>query len=61
MANAMIETIWVQSLWIVAELGIKETQTPSLWYDNNDAIYLSANPVLDTRAKDTEIDFQFCS
>jgi histone deacetylase 1/2 len=54
-ANAIAEVIWVQSL--LAELGVKLTQTPCLWCDNLGAIYLSANPVFHARAKDIEIDF----
>jgi histone deacetylase 1/2 len=55
-ANAA-EVIWVQSL--LAELGVKEMQTPCLWCDNLGATYLSANPVFHARAKHIEIDFHF--
>ena len=43
MANATAEPIQLESL--MAELGIKLRQPPSLWCDNLGATYLSANSV----------------
>jgi histone deacetylase 1/2 len=56
-ANATAEMMWVQSL--LAELGVRQRQTPCLWCDNLGATYLSANPVFHARAKHIEIDFHF--
>lgn len=43
MANATAKIIWLESL--LAELGVKLEQSPTLWCDNLGATYLSANPV----------------
>jgi histone deacetylase 1/2 len=56
-ANATAEMMWVQSL--LAELGVRQRQTPCLWCDNLGATYLSANPVFHARVKHIEIDFHF--
>jgi histone deacetylase 1/2 len=56
-ANATAEMMWVQSL--LAELGVRQQQTPCLWCDNLGATYLSANHVFHARAKHIEIDFHF--
>jgi histone deacetylase 1/2 len=57
LANATAELIWVEAL--LAELGVKLREKPSLWCDNLGATYLSANPVFHARTKHIEIDFHF--
>lgn len=57
MANATAEVIWLESL--LAELGFSLEQSPTFWYDNLGATYLSANLIFHARAKHIEIDFHF--
>lgn len=57
LANATAEVVWIQSL--LKELGVFHKRPPSLWCDNLDTTYLSANPVFHARTKHIEIDFHF--
>jgi hypothetical protein len=57
LANATAELIWVEAL--LAELGVRLKQKPTIWCDNLGATYLSVNPVFHARTKHTEIDFHF--
>jgi histone deacetylase 1/2 len=57
LANATAEMIWIEAL--LAELGVKLKEKPSLWCDNLGATYLSANPIFHARTKHIEIDFHF--
>jgi hypothetical protein len=49
--------IWIDAL--LAELGVKLKEKPSLWCDNLGATYLSANRNFYARTKHIEIDFHF--
>jgi histone deacetylase 1/2 len=49
--------IWIEAL--LAELGVKLKEKSSLWCDNLDATYLSANLIFHARTKHIEIDFHF--
>jgi histone deacetylase 1/2 len=53
----MAEMIWIEAL--LAELGVKLKEKPSLWCDNLGATYLSANLIFHARTKHIEIDFHF--
>lgn len=50
------EVIWVQCL---LQLGINQSQTTTLCFDNLDATYLSTNPVFRARTKHIEVDCNF--
>ncbi|KAL5856891.1 hypothetical protein ACOSQ3_004349 [Xanthoceras sorbifolium] len=49
--------IWLRNL--LSELHIVQTRTPIIWCDNLSAVYLSANPVLHSKAKHIELDLYF--
>jgi hypothetical protein len=49
--------IWIEAL--LAKLGVKLKEKPSLWCDNLGATYLSANPIFHARTKHIEINFHF--
>jgi hypothetical protein len=57
LANTTTEIIWVQTL--LHELGIIESQSACLRYDNLGATYLTANPVFHARTKHVEMDYHF--
>lgn len=56
-ANATVETMWIQTL--LYELGIDVPRTAKLWCDNIGAKYLSANPVFHARTKHIEVGYHF--
>lgn len=41
------------------ELGLKTTQTPTIYCDNIGATYLAANPVFQSRMKHIALDYHF--
>jgi hypothetical protein len=55
LANIAAELSWILSL--CSELGLKLTQSPTLWCDNIVEIYLTSNQVFHARTKHVEIDF----
>jgi histone deacetylase 1/2 len=57
LTNATAEVMWVQTL--LDELGVSQSQTAVLWYDNIGATYLSANPVFHAWTKHIEVDYHF--
>jgi hypothetical protein len=56
-ANVIAEIIWIQTL--LDELGVAHPSAASLWCDNLDATYFSANPVFHSRIKHIEVDCHF--
>jgi hypothetical protein len=57
LANATAKIMWIQTL--LAELRLAQPSAASLWCDNLDATYLSANPVFHARTKHIEVDYHF--
>jgi hypothetical protein len=51
MTNATTEIIWLESLLESLGIQLREAPSPSLWWDNLGATYLSANPIFHARAK----------
>lgn len=56
-ANTSSELKWISSL--LQELGIKMSQTPTIYCDNVGATYLCANPVFHSRMKHVALDYHF--
>jgi hypothetical protein len=56
-ANVIAEIIWIQTL--LDELGVAHPSAASLWCDNLDATYFSANPMFHSRIKHIEVDCHF--
>ena len=56
-ANVVAKVKWIQSL--CSESGLFLNNSPILFCDNVDALYLTANPVFHSRMKHVEIDFHY--
>lgn len=56
-ANTAAELRWICSL--LSELRVTLTNTPTIYCDNVDATYLSANPVFHSKMKHLALDFHF--
>jgi hypothetical protein len=56
-ANGTAEIMWIQIL--LQELGIQHPSVASLWCDNLDATYLSANLGFHARTKHIDVDYHF--
>jgi hypothetical protein len=56
-ADATVELICIQVL--LRELGISQVRPPTLWCDNIDATYLSANLIFHCRSKHIEVNYHF--
>jgi histone deacetylase 1/2 len=56
-ANGTAEVIWLQT--VLRELGVFQSQAPTLWCDNLGSTFLTANPMFHARMKHIEIDFHF--
>ena len=57
LVDGTAEVIWLQ--YLLRDLQILSTFTPTLWCDNLGAIYLSANPIFHARTKHVEVDYHF--
>jgi hypothetical protein len=44
---------------LLVELGVSQSTTAILWFDNIGAIYVSVNLMFYTRTKHIEVDYQF--
>lgn len=51
------ELTWVS--YILRDIGIAPSPSPSLFCDNISALYMSINPVLHARTKHVELDYHF--
>jgi hypothetical protein len=49
--------MWIQTL--LAELSLAKFTAATLWCDNLEATYFSANPVFHARTKYIEVDYHF--
>ncbi|KAM1666313.1 hypothetical protein ACFX1X_045967 [Malus domestica] len=56
-ASTTVELAWLQSL--LHELGVSSMDKPTISCDNIGATFYSVNPVLHSRMKHIELDFQF--
>lgn len=56
-ACTAVELAWIQSL--LRELGVSSSTKPTISYYNIGATFYCANPVLHSRMKHIDIDFQF--
>jgi histone deacetylase 1/2 len=57
LADGAAEVIWLQ--YLLTDLQVLSVSTPTIWYDNLRATYLSANPIFHTRTKHVEVDYHF--
>ena len=56
-AHTTSELCWL--LFLLQELGVKSTITPTIYCDNLGATYVYANPKLHSKMKHVQIDFHF--
>ena len=57
LADGTAEVIWLQ--YLLRDLQIRSASAPTIWCDNLDATYLSANPIFHVRTKYVEVDYHF--
>jgi len=57
LAYGTTEVIWLQ--YLLTHLQVPSVSTPTIWYDNLGATYLSANPIFHAPTKHVEIDYHF--
>jgi hypothetical protein len=57
LADGTAEVIWLQ--YLLRDLQIHSDSTPTIWCDNLDATYLSANPIFHARTKHVKVDYHF--
>jgi hypothetical protein len=57
LADGTTEVIWLQ--YLLRDLQIHSDSTPTIWCDNLDATYLSANPIFHARTKHIKVDYHF--
>uniref|UniRef100_A0A2N9HZL1 Integrase catalytic domain-containing protein n=1 Tax=Fagus sylvatica TaxID=28930 RepID=A0A2N9HZL1_FAGSY len=57
MASATAELTWLT--YLMRDLGISPSTTPTLFCDNTSALHMTVNPVFHARTKHSELDFHF--
>ena len=57
MASATAELTWLT--YLMRDLGISPSTTPTLFCDNTSALHMIVNPVFHARTKHIELDFHF--
>jgi hypothetical protein len=57
MASATAELTWLT--YLMRDLGISPSTTPTLFCDNTSALHMTVNPVFHARTKHIELDFHF--
>ncbi|CAL1370920.1 unnamed protein product [Linum trigynum] len=57
MASTVSEVIWVR--WLLSELGVPQPASTPLYWDNQAALHIAANPVFHERTKHVEMDCYF--